>query len=127
MEDMMFEAVLTLSAAIKLDENGQINFQVYEEDSPNQDFLSLLAMTYYQDVYRILQGGDTLTVTIHTSEVKRMITTSFREGPKDYVFEEIGFAPYPDLFPRIEETYREVLDLFYSDTTFSVVFQIQRL
>lgn len=123
----MFEAVLTLSAAIKLDENGQINFQVYEEDSPNQDFLSLLAMTYYQDVYRILQGGDTLTVTIQTAEVKHMITASFREGSKDYVFEERGFVPCPDLFPRIEEMYQEFLNLFYSGNMFSVVFQIKRL
>ena len=123
----MFEAVLTLSAAIKLDENGQINFQVYEEENPNRDFLSLLAMTYYQDVYRILQGGDTLTVTIHASEVKRMITANFREGPKDYVFEEIGFAPCPDLFPRIEEMYREIFDLLYSCNAFSVVFHIQRM
>ena len=123
----MFEAVLTLSAAIKLDENDQINFQVYEEDSPNRDFLSLLAMTYYQDVYRILQGGDTLTVTMYTAEVKRMITASFREGSKDYVFEEAGFAPCPDLFPRIEGMYREVLDLLRSSNMFSVVFQIQRL
>ena len=123
----MFEAVLTLSAEIKLNENGQINFQVYEDDSPNRDFLSLLAMTYYQDVYRILQGGDTLTVTMHTSEVKRVITTSFREGPKDYVFEESGFAPCPDLFPRIEEMYRGILDLFHSGNTFAVVFRIQRL
>ena len=123
----MFEAVLTLSAAIKLDKNDQINFQVYEEDSPNRDFLSLLAMTYYQDVYRILQGGDTLTVTMYTAEVKRMITASFREGPKDYVFEEAGFAACPDLFPRIEEMYQGVFDLLRSSNKFSVAFQIQRL
>jgi len=124
----MFEAVLTLNATIKLDQSGQINFQVYNEDNPDRDFLSLLAMIYYQDVYRILQGGDSLTVTMHISELKRVITTNFREGPKDYVFEENGFAPCPDLFPRIEEMYQEIPDfLLHSGNTISVIFQIQRL
>ncbi|HEY6406938.1 MAG TPA: hypothetical protein VIY29_05675, partial [Ktedonobacteraceae bacterium] len=88
----MFEAVLTLTATIDVNENAQFTFQAYEGETPERDFLSLLAMTYYQEVYRLLQGGDTLTVTIRTSEVERMIVTSFREGPEGYVFDEVGQA-----------------------------------
>ncbi|HEY6540693.1 MAG TPA: hypothetical protein VIZ18_07135 [Ktedonobacteraceae bacterium] len=123
----MFEAVLTLSATAKLDDKGRMHFQVYEDRNARQDFLSPLASVYYQDVYRILQGGDTLTVTLQIGEVKQTITTNFREGPQDYVFEEAGFAPCPDLFPRIEEVYQKMLDLLHNGTRVSVAFQIQRL
>ena len=123
----MYEAVLTLSAAVKLDNNGQAHFQFHEDSSPTQNFLSPLASIYYQDVYRILQSGDALTITMHTDEAEQSIITRFREGPQDYVFEEAGFAPCPDLFPRIEEIYHEMLDRLHSSARFSVAFQIQRL
>ena len=69
----MFEAVLTLSAAFKRDDNGQTHFQIYEEGSPTQNFLFPLANIYYQDVYRILQRGDTLTVSLHSGEITQTI------------------------------------------------------
>jgi len=123
----MFEAVLTLTAAVEVDENGQIAFQIYEGGVPERDFLMPLAMIYYQEVYRLLQGGDTLTVTIRTSEVERMIPTSFREEPGEYVFDEVGHAQTADLFPRIEEMYQQVLGFFRSGSTLSVIFHIKRL
>jgi len=123
----MFEAVLTLTATVEVNENAQIAFQVHEGEIPERDFLSSLAMTYYQEVYRLLQGGDTLTVIIRASEGERMITTSFREGPGGYVFDEPGNVQTPDLFPRIEEMYQEILGLFHSGSTLSVSFQIKRL
>jgi hypothetical protein len=58
----MFEAVLTLTAVVKVHEDGQISFRIYEEASFYSDFLSTLAMIYYQEVYRLLQSGDTLTI-----------------------------------------------------------------
>ena len=123
----MFEAVLTLSATVKLDDNGQVYFQVYENRNSRQDFLSSLASIYYQDVYRILQRGEILTVTLQVGEVKQSIITKFREGPQDYVFEEAGFTPCPDLFPHIEEVYRKMLDLLHNGTRVSAAFQIERL
>jgi len=123
----MFEAVLTLTATVEVNENTQIAFQVHEGDIPERDFLSPLAMTYYEEVYRLLQGGDTLTVTIRAFEVERIITTIFREGPGGYVFDEPGNVQTPDLFPRIEEMYQEILGLFHSGSTLSVSFQIKRL
>src|SRR6266568_3350247 len=123
----MFEAVLTLTATVEVNENAQIALQVHKGESPERDFLSSLAMIYYQEVYRLLQGGDTLTVTIRTSEVERMIATSFREEPGEYVFDEVGHAQTPDLFPRIEEMYQQVLGLFRSGSTLSVIFHIKRL
>ncbi len=123
----MFEAVLTLSATVNLDDNGLVYFQLYEDHNLRQDFLSPLASIYYQDVYRLLQRGDTLTVTLQVGEVKQSIITNFREGPRDYVFEEAGFAPCPDLFPRIEEVYRNMLDLLHNSTRVSAAFRIQRM
>ena len=123
----MFEAILTLTATVEVNENAQIVFQIHDGEIPERDFLSPLAMTYYQEVYRLLQGGDTLTVTIRASGVERMITTIFREGSGGYVFDEPGNVQTPDLFPRIEEMYQEILGLFHSGSTLSVSFQIKRL
>ncbi len=110
----MFEAVLTLTATVEVDENAQIAFQVYKEEIPERDFLLPLAVTYYQEVYRLLQGRDTLMVTIRAPEVERIIATSFREELEEYVFDEVGHAQTSDLFPRIEEMSHEILGLFHT-------------
>ncbi len=123
----MFEAVLTLTATVAVDANGQATFQVYQRGGPERDFLSPLAMIYYEEVYRLLQGGDTLTVTIHTPETERIIIADFRDGPEEYVFAEAGHAYTADLFPRIEEVYQECPGHFRNGSTLSVIFQIQRL
>ena len=73
----MFEAVLTLNATVKRDDNGQVYFQIYEEGSPTQNFLFLLANIYYQDVYRTLQRGDTLTISLHSGEATQTIMANF--------------------------------------------------
>jgi hypothetical protein len=126
-EKFMFEAVLTLTATIAVDENGQATFQVYQRESPEHNFLLPLAMIYYEEVYRLLHGGDTLTVTISTAETERIIIADFREGPEEYAFAEAGHAYTPDIFPRIEEVYQECLDNFRNGSTLSVIFQIKRL
>jgi hypothetical protein len=123
----MFEAVLTLTATVVVSENTQIAFYIYEGEVPKRDFLLTLAMTYYQEVYRLLQEGDTLTVTIHAPEVTRKIATSFREGLGGCVFDEAGHAQTPDLFPRIEKMYHEIFGLLHSGSTLSTIFQIKRL
>ena len=123
----MFEAVLTLTATVAMDENGQATFQVYQREGPERDFLSPLAMIYYEEVYRLLNEGDTLTVTMRTAETERVIIADFREGPEDYAFVEAGHAYTPDLFPRIEEVYQEFLNHFREGGILSVIFQIKRL
>jgi hypothetical protein len=123
----MFGAVLTLTAVVKMHEDGQISFQIYEGASPYRDFLSPLAMIYYQEVYRLLQSGDTLTVTVRATEGEQTMTASFGEGQRDYVFNEMERSPTPDLFPRIEEMYEKVRGLLRDGDTLSVIFQIKRL
>ena len=123
----MFEAILTLTAVAEVLEDGQISFQVYEGASPDSDFLLPLAMIYYQEVYRLLQSEDTLTVTVRTPEGERMMTASFLEGQSDYVFNEMEHSPTSDLFPRIEGMYQEVRGLLGNKDTVSVIFQIKRL
>lgn len=123
----MFEAVLTLTATVAVDTNGQATFQVYQRGGSESDFLSPLAMIYYEEVYRLLHGGDTLTVTIRTAQTERIIIADFREGPEEYAFAEAGHAYTADLFPRIEEVYQECSDHFRNGSTLSAIFQIMRL
>ncbi len=123
----MFKAVLTLTAVVEVHEDGQVSFQIYEGASPYSDFLSPLAMIYYQEVYRLLQSGDALTVTIRAPQGEQMMTASFGEGQRDYVFNEMEHSPTPDLCPRIEEMYQEVRGLLRKGDTLSVIFQIKRL
>ena len=123
----MFGAVLTLTAVVEMHEDGQISFQIYEGASPCSDFLSPLAMIYYQEVYRLLQSGDTLTVTVRATEGEQTMTASFGEGQLDYVFNEMDRSPTSDLFPRIEEMHQKVRGLLRDGDTLSVIFQIKRL
>ncbi|HVB22858.1 MAG TPA: hypothetical protein VNG51_13015 [Ktedonobacteraceae bacterium] len=123
----MFEAVLTLTATVAVDENGQATFQVYQREGLEYDFLSPLAIIYYEEVYRLLNEGDTLTVTMRTFETERVISADFREGPEDYAFVEAGHVYTPDLFPRIEEVYQEFSGNFRDGSILSVIFQIKRL
>jgi len=123
----MFEAVLTLTATVAVDENGQATFHVYQREGLEDDFLSPLAIIYYEEVYRLLNEGDMLTVTMRTSERERVIIADFQDGPEDYAFVEAGYTYIPDLFPRIEEVYQEFLDNFRNGSILSVIFQITRL
>lgn len=84
-------------------------------------------MIYYDNVYRLLYGGDTLTVTIRTAQKEQMISVDFREGPEGYAFAEEGHPYTADLFPRIEEVYQEYADTLRSGDTITAVFHIKRL
>lgn len=123
----MFEAVLTLTATVAVDANGQATFQVYQRGDLVRDFLSPLAKIYYEEVYRLLHEGDTLTVTIRTADTERKIIADFRDGPEEYALAEAGHAYTADLFPRIEEEYQEFPGNFRNGSTLSVIFQITRL
>jgi len=63
----MFEATFKIAALVESNEQGQRVFQVLKHADPADDagFLSLVAMVYQQNVYRTLQVGDDLTVTVH--------------------------------------------------------------
>lgn len=124
----MFETVIAITATINKTEDGQITFQVYEREVPQPDLLSLLALTYYQDIYSLLQETDVLTVTFRVSQGDHAITANFlpsdEEGP---VFEEQGYAPTPDLFPRIKEVYLNIENLFRTSEKILVIFHLKRI
>src|SRR5215469_15593441 len=101
----MFETVITITAVINQTEDGEIAFQVYEREEPQPDLLSLLALTYYQNIYGLLQEEDVLTVTFRLSQGDHAITAKFLASEEGAVFEEQGSAPTLDLFPRIKEVY----------------------
>ncbi|TME08263.1 MAG: hypothetical protein E6I80_10510, partial [Chloroflexi bacterium] len=97
----MFEATFKIAALVESNEQGQRVFQVLRQGDPVDDagFLSLVATVYQQDVYRTLQVGDDLTVTVHLDLPPRDIerTLRFREGGR---FEGEGIAePTVDLLP----------------------------
>lgn len=123
----MFETVIAVTAAIRKTEDGQITFQVYEKEEPQLDLLSLLALIYYQNVYGLLQEEDVLTVTFRLPQGDYAITASFLASEDGAVFEEQGYAPTPDLFPRIKEVYLNIENLLRNSEKALVLFHVKRL
>jgi len=89
----MIEALFRIAAQVESNEQGQRVFHVSKHGAPaNQsDFSSLIEMVYQQEVYRTLQAGDTLTITVHLDLPPREIerTVRFRD---DGQFEGEGDA-----------------------------------
>ncbi len=124
--DQMFETAIAITATINKTEDGQITFQVYEREMPQPDLLSLLALTYYQDIYGLLQEEDVLTVTFRLSQGDYAITANFLPSDEGPVFEEQGYAPTLDLFPRIKEVYLNIENLFRTSEKILVIFHLKR-
>lgn len=124
----MFETVIAITATIRqTTEDGQITFQIYEREMPQADLLSLLALTYYQDVYRLLQEEDVLTVKFRLSQGDHTITANFLPSDDGPVFEEQDHVPTLDLFPRIKEVYLDIEHLFLESEKVLVIFHLKRL
>ena len=125
----MFEATFNIGA---LEENfvlGQLVFQVLKHGDQLDDagFLSLVAMVYQQDVYRTLQVGDDLTVTVHLDLPPRDIerTLRFLEGGR---FEGEGISePTADLLPLISSMSEHFRRQVQSGDVLTISFQVQRL
>ena len=125
----MFEALFRIAAQVESNEQGQRVFHVSEHGTPANDsaFSSFLASVYQQEVYRTLQAGDTLTITIHLDlpirEIER--TVSFRE---DGQFEGEGMRePTPDLLPMVSTMYEQFLQQVDPGDVLTVMFRVQRL
>lgn len=123
----MFETVIAITATIHQTEDGQSTFQVYEREMPQPDLLSLLALTYYQNIYGLLEEEDVLTVTFRLSQGDHTIIAHFVPSDEGPVFEEQGHAPTPDLFPRIKEVYLDIEHLFRDSENVLVIFHLKRL
>jgi len=125
----MFEATFKIAALVESNEQGQRVFQVLRQGDPVDDagFLLLVAMVYQQDVYRTLQVGDDLTVTVHLDLPPRDIerTLRFREGGR---FEGEGIAePIVDLLPLISSMSEHYRQQVQSGDVLTISFQVQRL
>ncbi len=125
----MFEALFRITAQVESNERGQRVFHVSEQGAPaNQsDFSSLVATVYQQEVYRILQAGDTLTITVHLDLPPREIerTVRFRENGQ---FEGDGMQePTPDLLPMVSTMHEQFLQRVNAGDVFTVIFRVQRL
>jgi len=124
----MFEALFRIVAQVESNEQGQRVFHVWEHEAPANEsaFSSLMARVYQQGVYRTLQAGDTLTITVHLDLPPREIerTVRFRE---DGQFEGEGMQkPTPDLLPMVSSMYEQFLQQVDPGDVFTVTFRVQR-
>ena len=125
----MFEATFKIAALVESNEQGQRVFQFLKHADPVDDtgFLSLVAMIYQQDVYRTLQVGDDLTVTVHLDLPPRDIerTLRFREDGR---FEGEGLSePTTDLLPLISSMSEHFRRQVQAGDVLTISFQVQRL
>ena len=125
----MFEATFKITALVENNEQGQRVFQVVKHGNPVDDagFLSLVAMVYQQDVYRTLQVGDDLTVTVHLDLPPRDIekTLRFSEGGR---FEGEGLSePTADLLPLLSSMSEQFRRQVQPGDVLTISFQVQRL
>ena len=125
----MFEATFKIAALVESNEQGQRVFQVLRQGDPVDDagFLSLVAMVYQQDVYRTLQVGEDLTVTVHLDLPPRDTekTLHFREDGR---FEGEGIAePTEELLPLISSMSEHFRRQVQAGDVLTISFQVQRL
>ena len=125
----MFEALFRIVAQVESNGEGQRVFHVTEHGAPPNEsaFSSLMATVYQQEVYRTLQAGDTLTITVHLDLPPREIerTVRFRE---DGQFEGEGMQkPAPDLLPLVSTMYEQFLQQVDPGDVLTVMFRVQRL
>ena len=124
----MFEAVYKIVALVE--SNGQTErlFKVYEQEAATKEaeFKTLISNVYQQEVYRTLQAGDSLTITMQLDVPSREIvrTVSFGEDKK---FAGDGLqAPTPDLLPTLSSVYEEFSQQVVPGDVFRITFEVQR-
>jgi hypothetical protein len=125
----MFEATFKIAALVENNEQGQHVFQVlkHEDQSDDAGFLALVSRVYQQDVYRTLQVGDELTVTVHLDLPPRDIerTLRFLEGGR---FEGEGLSePTADLLALISSMSEQFRRQVQSGDVLTISFQVRRL
>ena len=126
----MFEASFKMVAQVESDRQGQRVYRVTKrEDPPNDtEFSSRVARLYQQEVYRTLQVGDSLTITVRLDilparEVERSVR--LRE---DRQFEGDGMPqPTSDLLPFLRLFYEPLIQLAYPGDVFTITFRVERL
>ena len=127
-EHTMFEATFKIAALVENNDQGQRVFQVLKQEDPVDDagFLSLVSRVYQQDVYRTLQVGDELIVTVHLDFPPRDIerTLRFRDGGR-FEGEDLS-EPTADLLPLISSMSEQFRKQVQSGDVLTISFQVQR-
>ena len=124
----MFEATIKMTATLQEGKQGKQVLKVFAKQEEDDVFDFLLSNTYYEDIYRLLQAGDTLTVTFYTAKDEKSIVAAFRDDKQwGYAFEVDGQEPTPDLYPLIENIYQPALLLLQPGDTLTATYHIQRL
>ncbi len=124
----MFEVTYKITALAEIGEQGKRVFHVVKQAYPLDDegFLSFVTRVYEQDVYRMLQVGDDLTVTVHLDLPPRTVEeTLLFLG--DRGFEKEGEAkPITDPLSLITSRLGVYRQLVQSGDVLTISFRIQR-
>ena len=103
----MFEALFRIVVVVETDHQGQRVFPVTKNRPAvnEEEFMSLLASVYQEEVYPTLRADDTLTVGAHLDLPIREVERTFRFR-EDRLFEGEGIQqPLADLLPLVQEVY----------------------
>ncbi len=125
----MFEALFKIVAQVEENEQGQRVFPVTRQEAPATEraFSSLVATVYQQEVSRMLQAGDTLTITAHLDLPPREVERTVRVR-EDGQFEGEGIQqPRADLLPTVSRLYEQFIEQVQPGDILTVIFRIQRL
>ncbi len=124
----MLEALFRLVALVESDKQGQRVFNLFQQAEPATDeaFSSLVRTLYQQQISRLLQAGDTLTISVHLDLSRQEIEQIVRVR-EDGSFEGDGLqAPTADLLPLIASLYEPLSQQALGDV-FTLTFRLQRL
>jgi hypothetical protein len=124
----MFEAVYKIVALVESNGQAERLFKVYEQGASTKEaeFKTLISNVYQQEVYRTLQAGDSLTITMQLDVPSREIvrTVSFGEDKK---FAGDGLQPStPDLLPTLSSMYEEFSQQVVPGDVFRITFDVLR-
>ena len=123
----MFEARFKIVALVESDKQGQRVFNVFKQAEPATDeaFSSLVRTLYQQQISRLLQAGDTLTISVQLDLSRQEIEQTVRVR-EDGSFEGDGLqAPTADLFALIVSLYEPLSQQALGDV-FTLTFRLQR-
>ena len=103
----MFEVLFRIVVVVETDHQGRRVFPVTKNRPAvnEEEFMSLLASVYQEEVYPTLRADDTLTVGAHLDLPIREVERTFRFR-EDRLFEGEGIQqPLADLLPLVQEVY----------------------
>ena len=105
----MFEVLFRIVVVVETDHQGQRVFPVTKNRPAvnEEEFMSLLASVYQEEVYPTLRADDALTVGAHLDLPIREVERTFRFR-EDRLFEGEGIQqPLADLLPFLQEVYEQ--------------------